>query len=111
MVEPRAQDFPAITRGIGCDKNQFDLIPQIRRHLLKGCTYIRHVERTNIRTVSVSEKKERDVSIGLRSEIKSFAGCGAESKARLWQGRRDQATPVRGAGALLRRRQRRENEE
>src|ERR1700756_5177350 len=98
MVEPRTQHSPAITSGISCDKNQFDLIRQIRRHVPKSGTDIRHVEWTHVRTVGVSEKEERNVSVGLQPEIERIARCGAQSKSRLRQGRGYQSSPVcRGA--------------
>src|ERR1700675_117058 len=98
MVKPRAQHSSAVTSGISRDKNQFDLIRQIRRHVPKGGTDIRHVEWAHIWTAGVSEKEERNVSVGLQSEIERIARCGAQSKPRLRQGRGDQSSPVcRGA--------------
>ncbi len=73
-IQPGAQYFWGVSCRIRGDKDQLDLISEIRGHFLKGHTDIGHVERTLIGATGISEKEERDVSLGLLPEIKRSTG-------------------------------------
>ena len=93
-IEPRAQFLRAVPCRISCNKDQLDLIPKARGHLLKARSDVRHVERTLIGATGISEKEERDVSLRLPPEIKRSTGGIGQSKSRLRQGWGHQGAPV-----------------
>ncbi len=65
MIQPSTQYSGAIPAGIGGDKNHLDLFPHLRGHPLKAVRDISHVEGTLIRTMSIAEKEQRDIPLGL----------------------------------------------
>jgi hypothetical protein len=70
--------------GISCNKDNLYLFRHTGGHLLQGEGDIRHVQRTQIRAMGVSEKEQGDVSLGLLPEIKRSGGGIGQSESRFW---------------------------
>ena len=75
IIQPGSQYGSAIPIGISGDKNHLNLFPDLRRQLLQAARDIGHVERTFIRAMSIAEKQQRDVALGLRPKVKRRTGC------------------------------------
>jgi hypothetical protein len=100
MIEPGAEYLWAIPCRVGRNKDQLDLILETRGHLLEAHRDVCHMERALIGATGISEKEERDISLGLLREVKRRTGCVGQGESRLRQGRRYQAAPVSRFGAI-----------
>ena len=95
IVEPPAQFHRGVSCGIGGNKNELDLIGNIRGQFLQSRANIRHVRGTLIGAIRITEKKERNRPQGSVPEIKRITGGVGQNKSRFRQGRSDHAAPIR----------------
>ena len=82
IVEPLAQSYRGVSCGIGCNKNELDLIGHIPRAVFQSGTKIRHVQGTLIGAMRITEKKERNRAQGSVPEIKRKTGGVGQNKSR-----------------------------
>src|SRR5258708_2951099 len=103
IVEPPTQLYWGVPCGIGSNENELDPISNARRQFLQSDADVGHMHGTLIGAIGVAEKQECHRPHGPVPEIKLSTGGVNQNKLRFRQGRRDEATPVCAALALLRR--------
>ena len=93
-IQPATQHNGRITRGIGGHEDELDAIRNFGGQYFERGAQVRHVHRTLIGAVRVTEEQKRDVTVGALPEIECRTGSIGEDESRLRQRRRDQAAPV-----------------
>src|SRR5262249_11771811 len=94
MIEPRAQCWWAITRGISCHEDHLDLTRKAGWHRLKARSDICHVERTLPWATRIPEEQKGYIPEGLLPKLKRTTGCIDQCESGFRQGRCHQPAAV-----------------